>query len=421
MIDEPGSIMRFAGSEVDPDARSSPWGRPADYQSGIVFAGPWAELSGFSEHARRCALALATAGEPVQLRDNGMHLLRHDEVGEQLLARVRPLIDTTIAKPWAQVEMLVPSEEALMRRTMHQFLSAEEYAPVLKSKVLSTVWERTSITEAAAAALNRFGQAWVACRANAEMLVRCGVDAARVKVVPVPHWPDDPLLKLRNRERRPGPVKFIAVGKWEPRKEHRNIIGAFLLAFRPGDEVQLFLKTSGLVTKIKDYPQSPGEALAQWLADERVKARGWDEENYKRHLFVIDKQLPESGIVALHAMADVYVSLSRGEGFGMPDYDAKLAGNLLLYTPSGGLQDFAAPDDIVVPMTGTVPAHSFYLWPRGAEYLDYDLDAAVAGMQQAAAVIRAGYTRAGHDMTSFLAENVGRRMLEHLNEMVPAP
>lgn len=416
-----GSIMRFAGEVHDPNASGSPWGRAADHQSGVVFSAPWAELSGFSEHARRCALALATAGEPVQLRDNGMHLLRHDEVGEQLLARVRPLIDATIAKSWAQVEMIVPSDEALMRRTMHQFLSTEEYAPVLRAKVMSTVWERQSITPAAAAALNRFGQAWVACRANAEMLVRCGVDEARVKVVPVPHWPDDPLLKLRGRARRPGPVKFYCIGKWEPRKEHRNIIGAFLLAFRPGDDAQLFLKTTGLTTKIKDYPQGPGQAMAQWLADERVKARGWNEENYKRHLFIIDKQLPDAGIVALHAMGDVYVSLSRGEGFDMSMYDSKLAGNLAVFTPSGGPQDFAAPDDILVPQTGTVPCHSFYLWPRESQYLDYNIDDAALALRMAAQRIRDGHSRAGHDMSSFLAKNVGRRMLEHLNEMVPPP
>lgn len=100
----------------------------------------------------------------------------------------------------------------------------------------------------------------------------------------------------------------------------------------------------------------------------------------------------------------------------MPALDAKLSGNLLVYTPSGGPQDFAAVEDIEVEATGRIPCHPFYRWPSGSTYLDYDIEAAVAAMREAAEAV-SKRSPAPPSLRSFSSEEVGKRMLAHLMEL----
>lgn len=419
-----GTILKFAGDLFDPsnvDYRvdASSYGRPAEHESGILYRGPWEEHGGFPEHVRRCALALAAAGAAVQLVGNQNALMRHDFMGLKLLERMKKVTDTTISRPWCRIEQLVPNDELLMRKTTHPELTPAELAPVLRSTVLSVVYEYSPITPAAASCYNAVGQVWVACQQNATMMAASGVDPQKIRVVPIPHDDTAPLLKLRGRTRRPGPVRFVSIGKWEPRKEQRNVLGAFLLAFSPGDPAQLYLKTSAFRGKCPGYPQSASAALKEWLADERVRARGWTEQNYQRHLFIIERGLSDEQMVEFYRMADVYVSLSRGEGFDMPAYDAKLAGNVLVYTPSGGPQDFAAPGDLLVPFTGEVPCHAMYRWGKQARYGDYDISEAASALRTALELVQSGRAAdaAFCDLSHFQSAAVGARMVQFLDEM----
>ena len=102
-------------------------------------------------------------------------------------------------------------------------------------------------------------------------------------------------------------------------------------------------------------------------------------------------------------------------------YDAKLAGRRLLYTPSGGPQDYADSSDVRVEPSGTVPAHPFYAqqmgWEPEARYLDYEFEAAVDGFRRAAA--QPDQTqRAPLRVDGMTAEAVGARMLGYLREVV---
>jgi hypothetical protein len=53
----------------------------------------------------------------------------------------------------------------------------------------------------------------------------------------------------------------------------------------------------------------------------------------------------------------------------------------MVYTPSGGPQDYASPRDICVARTGAVPTDPFYGW--GSTYLDYDMEQAAAALRMA--------------------------------------
>lgn len=395
-------------------------GEPAEHAEGYKYMGPWETFAdGFSEHSRRSARALFATGVPVHLRSLNQDNLKSDTPEMQPIEQLlRPMLRASIRQYVAEIYQIVPHDSLLQFLTTHQHYGESEMRVLNAHRVLYTVWERDRITAAARVALNRVGQAWVAAQATAEMLVANGVDPRKVRVVPCPFFPDDPHLALAGRKRRKGVPRFYHIGKWEPRKAQTQIIGTFLRAFRPG-EAELYLKVSPFAANVEleNYPKTPAISVHEWLRDERVRQMGWSLADLNRCIFLIQKRMPTEDLVRLHAAGDVYVSMSRGEGFDMPAQDAKLAGNLMLYTPSGGTQAFAGPLDVRIEATGRVPCHPFYKWNEDAGYIDYDLDEAVVKMRYAATLVSQPQTSSQVGMTWCSAAVVGAAMRANMEEL----
>lgn len=414
-VERDTSVVRVQPNEVAPTDK-------ATHERGMSFQGPWETFAdGFCEHTRRLARALSLAGVPVHLRSL---VPRHrTPVGEdrKVDGLYADLLHASIAEYAGQIQMAVPTPGLLSRLVISKYYTPEQVRYLNDRRVISTVWERQSgIAADDLSALKCAAQAWVACPANRELLVEAGVDEDKVRVVPCPYMPDDPHLALYGRERRPGMPRFYHVGKWEPRKEQPRIIEAFMRAFKPG-EALLMLKTSASAPRFTNYPLSPANAIERCLADPTI-GRNWTAEVAAKYIIVMARRLTDEQMVELHRMGDVYVTLSRGEGFDMPAFDAKLSGNLMVYTPSGGPQAFAGFEDEIVAQTGTVPCHGFYRWPEGSRYLDYDVIDAARAMVYAASKLKGldAVQRRGVDLDVWSAEAVGLQMRGYIEELVGA-
>lgn len=392
-------------------------GTAADHERGLVLKGPWETWGdGFSEHTRRNARALALAGAPLSLRSLSPRI--RIASGEELTIDrdYGDLLRKTVSTVAAQVIQLVPHEGALAPFVQHRYYSVEQQQAINSRIVFYAVWERMAGLRADDRdSLNRAGQVWVGSNATKAFLASEGVVENKIRVFGCPYLPNEPLLALRGRERQKGRPRYYHIGKWEPRKDQHRMLGAFLIAFKPG-EASLFLKTSDKAPFYPDYPHSVAASTQGWLEDARVKANGWTADNMGRDVLVATKRLSDDAIRSMHRIADCYVSLSRGEGFDMPAFDAKLAGNLLIYTPSGGPQDFAHANDVLVPSSGLVAANPWYKWCEGSKYLDWELESAVEAFRESAKRIADGVDRAP-DLSAFSAAEMGSRMLACLNEL----
>lgn len=392
-------------------------GRSADVARGIVLRGPWeAYADGFAEHTRRNARALAMAGAPVNLRSVTPRMRTMNEEDRKIEDEFDDVLRRTVGIIAAQIHQLVPHDGSLLKFVTHPYYSVQEMASVNAVSAFYCVWERTQgLREDDKRALDLIGQVWVGCRASRDFLCSQGIDESKIRVFGCPYLPGDPHLKLRGRARANSRPRFYHIGKWEPRKDQHRLVGAFLCAFRPG-EAMLFVKTSERAPFVRDFPISIGASTQQWLADDRVRAMGWTEQNIGRDVIVATKRISDAALVSLHERSDCYVSLSHGEGFDMPAFDAKLSGNLMLYTPSGGPQDFAHDNDIRVEPSGTIDAHSYYNWAEGSKYIDWEFDAAVDGFRRAAKAV-AERVPCDSDLSAFSALEVGKGMLASLNEL----
>lgn len=420
-----GSIFDYKGvSPIGPVSHDEDWQSRA-HEVGISFVAPWEDpFGGFPEHARRLARALDSEETPVHLRslDPGMQWLSttstaHDR--RRLRDAYHDLLMRSVRFYSVGIHMAVADDIMLQRLVTHRHLDPKQLRAVNKYKIISTVFERDRVSDAAVRFLNQVGQVWVANPTDKEMLTRCGVEHGKIRVIPIPHFPNDPHLALSDRTRTPGPVRFYHVGKWEHRKAHHELLGSFLLAFRPG-EAKLYFKTTEAAPDFSPYPSSPEESVQRWLQDERVKANGWASlRDVNRDIFLMRTFLSSRQMVELHKTGDVYLSLSRGEGFDMPAYDAKLSGNLLVYTPTGGPKSFASETDIRVEPTGAVPCHAFYRW-ADAEYLDYDVEEAARALRTARRRIMAGRRPRPFKLVGFTADEVATAMRHGIEDVLEA-
>lgn len=454
MTSEKRSIASYQGyGDYDEKAPAfHPGWRGAEHEEGVAYVCPWEDPhAGFPEHSRRCARALDDTGTRVHLRsiDPSIQWHTYFEVGGtdkgDMREQYNDLLGNTLKKLLVEVYQVVPSDELLQKLTTSRWLDSKQVEQVNHFRVISCVFERDRVSDYAVKAFNRVGMVWVANHKDRDMLERCGVE--RVAVVPIPHFPDDPLLKMQGRERRPGPVRFYHIGKWEARKAHHEMLGVFLMAFKPGD-AKLYFKTStkapdfgkyetteGYLAQVPSfqsgphgvhtdnliipYPSSPEQSVHEWMKDERVADNGWTIELANQDIQLIKQRVPAERIRLLHSMGDVYLSLSRGEGFDMPAYDAKLAGNRLVFTPSGGPQDYATVgSDLMVAATGDVPCHPFYRW-EGARYLDWSYDDAIEALRHARERVLSGqYTDFDPVPPEFIAKEVGQRMRKLIGEVI---
>lgn len=361
-------------------------GRPAVWKSAIEVRGPLhIEHDGWAEHGRRLAALLNRRFV------TRVSLTAVEEAPEQL----RTMLERSCSSIWLQVLHLIPERNSFanIANRQREWATDEQLKAINARRVVSTTFERWPLSDDDVEALRSVGEVWVPCTMNKRVLVESGLEAERVRVVPIPRQDHDPYALLEDwRERRrarvlagsPVPVRFYHVGKWEPRKAQAKIVFAFLLAFKAGDPVELRIKTKPMSTRVEDYPMDAAEAVRMALTSPGVLANGWTAESVSNQVKVWNQSLSEEAMLNFHKVADVYVSLAHGEGFCMPAHDAKACGNRLLYVPSGGVEDFADEGDVVVPVTGHERAfNAMYAWPPSSNWHSFRIQDAVSGFREA--------------------------------------
>ena len=231
--------------------------------------------------------------------------------------------------------------------------------------VAMTVWEFDRLPPHWPGILNSTRGVIVPCRWNRDVFRAAGV---RVPVEVVPHVAPmqcpEPLL-LPNDVRSDDFV-FCTIAAWRERNAPHLTLEAFLREFRGDEPVSLVLKTS--------------------CTNERRPTRGFWNYRVRRHIDTTARQiaavrarcrstarvavmldeLGDGGIAALHARANAYVSLTRGEGFGLGAYEAAWTGKPVIITGHGGQLDFLQPDSALFVDHRMVPCCDPYAGPSAA-------------------------------------------------------
>lgn len=340
----------------------------------VLFETIWKQpADGWAVASRAYARAMGMAGVDVRLSD----WLKTGPISEEVLAELPGLNFRPPAFPALSIwsSPLRCYDQMQMRLDELARQRAAYYC----------VFERLRIEDKLAQAFNKINGIWVQCEINRDVLVRHGV--RNVTLIRYPLFDDDPMRALPSP--RPvtndEPMRFLYVGRFEPRKSPGNIIRAFLRAFRPGETARLTMKLSPFAFPLEQGTETSPESTLLYELDEPDVARnGWTARNWRRSICIVRDRLSRSEMVRLYAAHDAYVSASRGEGLDLPCWDAKVSGMRVVTAPSGGPEDFMGERDIVLPRTGEVSADPRYEWGEGATYANYSLDALTEALRRVA-------------------------------------
>lgn len=366
-------------------------GRAAQLPWCIAYHAFWKEeADGMARHAREQVRALAMTGLPVRLQSLGQQIILNEDLPPEVqeLSYLEGISSTSTAISIKHIVFNKPGwlREAICAGGIRNSFSSDVVQRICRSTIIYTSWERDKAHPQFVEELNTLGQLWVPCEANREAFVLSGMSPDRVKVVPCPYDPaNHSIAAPRGSDQVPPGKRFYHIGKWEPRKNQHRLLGAFFLAYTPKDKASLLIKTSEFGHEWSGYPPIE-ESLRFWLEDERVRRQGWTSEHVDRLVRIISKKIPLKDLEKLHAMNNIYVSSGLGEAWDLPAFDAKLAGNRLVYVGYGGPGDYAEAEDVAVPWDEFTEVHPGYLWEPEAQWASVSVDQLATALKEATPV-----------------------------------
>jgi glycosyltransferase involved in cell wall biosynthesis len=129
---------------------------------------------------------------------------------------------------------------------------------------------------------------------------------------------------------------FYSIFQWTERKHPLAAIKSYWHAFQKEENVALVLKTYR-----SSYKEEEKDAIRTTMR--RLKAV--TPMDWYPPVYLILDLLSNDEILGLHARGDCYVSLDRGEGFGLCPFTAGACGNPIMVTNFAGATEYAKRDN----------------------------------------------------------------------------
>jgi glycosyltransferase involved in cell wall biosynthesis len=206
--------------------------------------------------------------------------------------------------------------------------------------VAFTTWESDRLPDGHVDALNRFDLVVVPSRFNVETFMASGVT---VPVAAVPHIARP--VTVAPPPPPTGRLRFYTIGTWTTRKALADTVTAFTGAFDRHDDVSLLVCTTEedhiALTRLARRGWAVDSSEGQsWFTLDRLVA-GLDDHG---PIELRTEPMTPAEVEEVHRSSHCFVSLSRGEGWGLGAFDAAAHGNPVVVTGWGGALDFLPED-----------------------------------------------------------------------------
>lgn len=229
------------------------------------------------------------------------------------------------------------------------------YDNYLGPKIAYTVWEATKYPNSFFEKLKEFDQVWVPTKWQAELTVKQGIEAQKVKVVP--EGVDGSIFFPETCEKK-DKFTFLILGGWCNRKSTQETIRAFKNVFGSNEKVQLILSVDN-----KFNVDKLGSTR------NRLKHYGLESPN----IIPLDF-LTREEYVKLLKTSHVFLSCSRSEGWNLPLIEAMASGIPSIYSNCSGQLEFAKNKGIPVNVKGEISCSAFFESSEMAQAYWYDPD-----------------------------------------------
>ena len=176
---------------------------------------------------------------------------------------------------------------------------------------------------------NQVNELWVSWKTHAEMFKEAGVTCP-IQVIPQCMDMDFKPYRSFMIPNFEG-FLFYSIFQWTERKNPKKLLQTYWRTFEGKDDVALLLKVYR-----SNFSDREQEAIRQDIYQ-------WKREQYQSHypkVFLYLGSLTHEEIMRLHATGDCFISLHRGEGWGMPQMEAMASGKPIISTNFGGIHEW---------------------------------------------------------------------------------
>ena len=289
---------------------------------GLKWIGPVKDNSGYAKASRGYVLALHRLGVPITISPISFEEATPD-LGED-----GKIIDSLIDKD-------IDYNVNLMHCTP-EFWS--KFREPDKVNIGYTIWETTKLHPDWPPYINNHvDKVLVGCEWNIKVFKESGVT---IPIASVPHAIPIEDSAYAEEYQVEGISKdvfiFGSVFQFTERKDPLSLIKAYWYAFQNDENVALVLKTYR-----NDY--SPNEQQVIINTINRLKEVTLFDK-YPRIYLILD-MLTENQMRGLYNSIDCYVTLDRGEGFGLGPFQAGAYGKPVIATGFGGVMEYLTEDN----------------------------------------------------------------------------
>ncbi|WP_436794247.1 hypothetical protein [Actinospongicola halichondriae] len=272
----------------------------------------------------------------------------------------------------------VPTEVAPVGRPTVVHL-VPEYYPLVREVVdgmgpfvAHTVWETDRIPAHWPDLINLADRVVVPTAWNRDVFAEGGVT---IPIDVVPHVACDPVPGDGGASLGIDDDEFVvySIGRWDQRKAMFHTVRAFLEAFDGDDPVVLVVKSG---------PRIEMPPVDEWgTTNPMAWTTGWQIAHIvsqyvnPAHVRLEVGTWTDAQIAGLHTRGDCYLSLPRGEGWGIGAFDAAAYGNPVVASGWGGLADFLDPEVSSLVRGALVPVehHAFASYSPDQRWLEPDI------------------------------------------------
>ena len=345
-------------------------GRSAQFSNGVMYTGTWETYTdALCIAVRRCAFALRrqlpvflNSLENVHWNDGIVEKAFYHELPEPVRDEVDHMTECKHATTVAKILHFVPQTDFLANICTARMTSGgetnafQQMHDLILKRTIAYVSTEMTVLKSWIPYLNKFGAVVAPSEFTVEILKSDGLTVP-CYAIPYPIDFKSPFWKVRSEKPLKGPPRFLHIGKWEPRKNQHNLIGAFLQNYTPYSGATLTIHSSAFWSKAP-YPSTPEESMKYWLQNSPAVSKFWNEHSMRDRIKIKwNKVLTREQLASLYEKNDIYVSSGVAEAFDLCALDAKVAGLILLRLGSGGPwgREFYDGNDVYVLGDTVVP------------------------------------------------------------------
>jgi glycosyltransferase involved in cell wall biosynthesis len=310
----------------------------------VKYTAALTDFSGYGSAARGYIKALNNAGiqvfcNPISFEPWKPSETIRETVGQEIFRLVRPVSNEDF-----HIIHLTPD---LFKTKRSRSYSIGYYA-----------WETSRIPSRWVEGVISMNEAWVPTLHNIEAAQKAGV---KIPMFVLPHAIEDPIVtdNLPILKRIPDQdFKFYSIFQFSERKNPEALILAYLQEFSRDEPVILVLKTYWLTDSERDR---------EYLRTQILSLKNQVNKRNHPKIILIDSMLTPIELEALHHKCHCYITTARGEGFGLPVFEAMARGNPVIAPRYSAFEEYLSPKrsylldvDSNYPVTGMGNFSSLY-------------------------------------------------------------